>query len=63
MTLKEFLGLILLVVLVGGFVLLVISIREVEECRRWQEDAKKYSGYYTLQWQEQQCAAHNLIIK
>lgn len=35
---------------------------EKVECRKWQEDAAKYQGFYIVQWQADQCKAHDIII-
>ncbi len=35
---------------------------EVVECRKWRSEARSYPEYYILDWQNQQCLAHNIQI-
>ena len=35
---------------------------EVVECLKWQNQASEYPSFYLLQWQRDQCEAHNISI-
>lgn len=39
-----------------------IDKKEINECRKWQEYSAQYSGFYLVQWQADQCKAHEIII-
>lgn len=63
---KEFFALLILIAgLAGGITLLVVKSidgNEIHECRKWQEMAAQYQGFYLVQWQADQCSYHNIII-
>jgi hypothetical protein len=35
---------------------------EVVECAKWEKQSKEYNNFYLLEWQDQQCKAHGIII-
>ncbi len=51
-----------------GFFLVASSLErafdttEKNECRKWQEYSAQYTGFYLVQWQKDQCDAHEIII-
>ncbi len=60
-----FFGFLVTSALIGGFIFLLIKnvdLNERTECRKWQEQAAMYEGFYLVQWQADQCAAHNILV-
>lgn len=50
-------------VIVFGFILNIgMNKSEVVNCNKWKAEASEYANYYLLQWQADQCAAHNIEI-
>ena len=39
-----------------------IQKSEVEECLKWQKEAKQYPNYYLTQWQYEQCQFYHIAI-
>jgi len=35
---------------------------EIRECKKWQEYSAQYQGFYIVQWQKDQCDAHQITI-
>lgn len=35
---------------------------EIVECRKWQEMASKYEGFYLVQWQRDQCDFRGVVV-
>jgi hypothetical protein len=50
--------------IVGSLSMLTIGFdkTEVVECNTWKQQAKEYPNFYMLQWQRDQCDAHNIWI-
>lgn len=40
----------------------MLERHEAAECRTWQEEAKKYEGYYITKWQAEQCKRYGIEI-
>lgn len=57
-----FLGIVLLIGLLGWVGKSGLDQNEVVQCRQWQEQSAQYAGFYLVQWQADQCKAHNIII-
>ncbi len=59
-----FLGIasVIMISLISWLLVAAISGGEISECNLWQEDAAKYQGFYLVQWQADQCAAHDIKI-
>ena len=58
-------GLILILIsfcAIGIVSFVYLNAVEIEECRKWQEYAVKFEGFYLVAWQAEQCQAHNIII-
>ena len=60
---------ILIVVGVAVFIVAVFlalgygfTLHEINECLRWQEEAKVYPNFYLTDWQKQQCEHHNIPV-
>lgn len=53
---------ILLVMLIGLVIESGINKGEIVECNKWQEHAAMYEGFYLVQWQKDQCDAHQITI-
>lgn len=55
----------LIVVLVSALILVLVAgtnNSEKAECKKWQEYAAQYEGFYLVQWQADQCKAHSIQI-
>lgn len=39
-----------------------VNRSEVNDCLTWQQEASQYPKFYLVQWQADQCAAHNITI-
>lgn len=37
--------------------------QEKYECNQWSRDALEYPGFYQTDWQKEQCARYDIIIK
>jgi len=59
-----FVSMFLLGLVAVGFIVGLIDKSELVDCLKWQKQAEEYrvSGFYLLQWQADQCKAHNIII-
>lgn len=56
---------IVLIAIIGAFIMWQgLNKSEVIECNKWANQAEEYrtSGFYILQWQSDQCAAHHITI-
>lgn len=58
------LAFIMLVLFFGGFAAIWVGSNktEVVECQQWKSQAAEYKNFYLLQWQDDQCRAHDIII-
>jgi len=49
-----------------GAVLYVLAVavdkEELAECAKWQEQAREYVGWYSTNWQREQCRAHGIEL-
>jgi len=61
---KIIFGIIFLLIIVLFSFAAVVGIQktEVEECLKWQKEAKQYPNYYLTQWQYEQCQYHHIDI-
>lgn len=59
---KEFIILILIVIIFGFIINIGLGKTEKIECRTWQKQAEKHADYYLSEWQKQQCDYHNIKI-
>ena len=56
---------VLICVIVFGLCLILFAgadKNEISECKKWQEYAAQYEGFYLVQWQADQCKAHSIQI-
>lgn len=51
-----------LVLLFAFFLNLGMNKSERVDCLKWQDQAKEYPTFYLLQWQADQCKAHNIDV-
>lgn len=56
------LALAALVILLGWAVDRSIDKSEIVECEKLRTQSQNYTGFYLLQWQMEQCQAHNINI-
>lgn len=62
---KNIISITLFLIAVGLLLSLVktaVDKEEIGECQSWQEQAAQYQGFYVVQWQADQCAAHGITI-
>lgn len=38
------------------------NTNEINECMKWQQQARAYEGFFLTQWQADQCRAHGITI-
>lgn len=61
----KFLQIILAIILVISCSVVIFKgfdKSEIIECKEWNQDATKYSQYYVVQWQVDQCKAHGIEL-
>lgn len=59
-------GIIILVVIIGGIFLLInglVKALEETECKQWQTDSQKFEGWWSTDWQKEQCVQFDIILK
>lgn len=57
------LGIIIGILVTGAIVSLhMIKAQEIHECNEWKDDAQNVKGFYVLQFQNDQCVSHGIII-
>jgi len=39
------------------------EIYEIRECVKWQEQAKEYPEFFSVEWQKDQCSQYDIKIK
>lgn len=37
--------------------------QELIECQRWFKHSQQYQGWYSMNWQRQQCLTYNIKLK
>jgi len=54
---------ILVLLGIGKMIMIGADKQEKKECIDWWRQSQMYENYYIMRWQDEQCRAHDIIIR
>ena len=60
---KNILGIIIMLTLISLITIKGIEKQEIHECEIWAKQSNEFRGWYSTDWQKEQCLNYNIILK